>query len=194
MVMRETDVWEREWQGVGSPTPIERAAWIVRRAEVVLEQARETCLTARMARGKARMAREARQRRVDPLALLPPLEYVLPPLEYVQAVLTGSPEGVERRAEPAGESRFTPAAAPSTTLYVWGYGPARSVLCREQCEATATAARFAAESGWEAWQPGAWAKELTLPCGLRETIRTLEPILRQDPAVVGWGLRMRRRR
>src|SRR4029078_7746648 len=88
------------------------------------------------------------------------------------------------------------AAAPviCTTLYVWGYDFPTSLLCRELCESSAAAAAFARKAGWEPRRDGAWAKEITVPGGLREALREVERILRQDRSVVGWGARTRRGR
>jgi hypothetical protein len=80
-----------------------------------------------------------------------------------------------------------------TTVYVWGYGPPQSLLCREQCEPSWEAERFAAESGWDETKEGAWAKEIFLAAGLLEAQRALEPIFRRDTVVAGWGIRTVRR-
>ena len=86
----------------------------------------------------------------------------------------------------------TPYRGATVTLFVWGYEPPRSLFCREQCEESAAAALFAAAAGWDGTQPGAWARKITLPCGLAEALRGLKQVLQQDSAVAGWGVRHRR--
>jgi hypothetical protein len=155
-------------------------------ASGLLERAQRSCLEAKILHGQFRVAQENRRASRDPLAVLPPLEYrLLPPHSPLQTLVgRGGPDEAPWSAAPS--------TLPSTTVFVWGYDPPRTLLCREQFDESAEAARFAAESGWEASREGAWAKETTVRAGLTETLRQLEPVLRQDPAVVGWGAQMRR--
>jgi hypothetical protein len=75
-----------------------------------------------------------------------------------------------------------------TTVYVWGYGEPESVLCREQCEATAAARTFARQAGWEETAAAAWAVQITLPLSVAEAKQVLSPIFEQDGTVMGSGL------
>src|SRR5262249_30139419 len=142
--------------------------------QVVLEQARAIRLAARMTRGSIHGQPEALQESLRPEAALPPLEYVLPHLDQLPGGVT--PDCSSHQSRPT-----------QTTLYVWGYGPSQSLLCREFCQESVAAAQFALQLGWELSRPGAWAGELTRPLGLREMLAEVGPQLRRDPAVAGWG-------
>jgi hypothetical protein len=158
--------------------PIRQSAWLQQRAGALVERAQGACVKAKIVTGQARVARENRQASTGELALLPPLDYRLPPLN---SCLPGPPGGSAAADRPAAGS------ATSTILYVWGYDPPQSMLCCDHCEISEAARQFAAESGWDQNQPGAWAKAITLPWGLTKALRIAEPILREDSGVVGWG-------
>jgi hypothetical protein len=165
------------------PAVVGQAEQLLQQARSAAEQARAARIEARITQGRSRVAREDRRSRPHS-GSLPPLEYVLLPLE---APLRFFPV-VEEEVAGGPEAASSPPAI-GATLYVWGCEPPRSLLCREQCEASESAARFAAEAGWEANRPGAWAGEITLPLTMNEALRTLEPLLREDPGVAGWGIR-----
>lgn len=171
-----------------------RACQLSQQARALVERARSARLCARITRGIARATREDVRRRASLSLDLPPLDYILlPPGAPLPAL-------VDDAEEPASDlcTEMPPAWLPpapsggSVTLFVWGYEPPRSLFCREQCESTAAAAEFAARAGWEGTRPGAWAREITLPCGLTEALRGLKTVLRQDSAVAGWGVHRRR--
>lgn len=160
-----------------------------RRAATLVERALASCLEAKILRSQARLIRESRRSLPDELSLLPPLDYCLLPFGFSLPALEEEP-GPEELGQPVE----APLALPgTTTLYVWGYNPPTTLLCRERCESSVEAAVFARKTGWDPGREGAWAKEITVPGGLRDTLRALEPILRQDQGVVGWGARTRRR-
>jgi hypothetical protein len=153
------------------------------------ERAHAVCLQTRMTVGQARVAREQRQFRRDPLSLLPPLEYKLLPLPGTQSLPSAADTAVvdHAAAPPEPEPSLLPADS-NTALYVWGYQPAESSLCRDQCAATEEAARVAREMGWEEERRGAWAKEIHLGLSLIEMLRWVVPILHRDPGVDGWSM------
>jgi hypothetical protein len=103
------------------------------------------------------------------------LEYVLPPLEDVLKLTRCWPPGPPPPER--GESR----------IYVWGYGPLPTDLFQRPAEPTAAAREFAAAHGWDATRPDAWALELVLPLPLSRALGMLEPAMRRDPVVRGWG-------
>jgi hypothetical protein len=107
----------------------------------------------------------------------PAMEYTLPPLLHVLGELQ---EWADR----------DPGRSVQTTVYIWGYGRPESVLCREQCEATAAARTFARQAGWQEMAAAAWAVQITLRLSVAEAKRVLSPIFEQDGAVVGWGLQI----
>jgi hypothetical protein len=72
-------------------------------------------------------------------------------------------------------------------IYVWGYAPLHTDLWQQQAQPTAAAREFAATHGWDAMRPGAWALELVLPLPLSRALGKLEPAIRRDPAIRGWG-------
>lgn len=102
------------------------------------------------------------------------LEYVLPPLEEVLRLTGGG-----KMAKPV-----------VSHLYLWGYEPLRSSAVRGRAEPTEAARAFAAAHGWHAARSGAWALEWELPLPLSEALGELEPVLRGESAVLGWGGRM----
>jgi hypothetical protein len=110
----------------------------------------------------------------------------LTPLDYLLAPAYGEPIPIVAK----GSLRLQR----STTVYVWGYEPPQSLLCRELCKPSEEAAQFAAKSGWNNESEGAWAREITLAAGLIEALRATEPVFRRDPAAVGWGIRTARHR
>jgi hypothetical protein len=113
------------------------------------------------------------------------LDNSLLPLDYLLVPASGHLIPVVARSVP-GLRRIT-------TVYVWGYGPPQSLLCRGRFEPSWEAEQFAARSGWDENRDGAWAKEINLAVGLIEALRALEPIFRCEAAVVGWGMRTVRR-
>ena len=72
-------------------------------------------------------------------------------------------------------------------VYVWGYGKPVKVILQSRFEETEEASLFAAERGWDARRAGAWTGQMTLPLDLWDARRMLEPVLRLDPAILGWG-------
>lgn len=76
-----------------------------------------------------------------------------------------------------------------TTFYVWGYGQPFNVGVGVQFRETEAARCFAAERGWDAARPGAWASECRLDMPLSAAIGRCADTLRMDVAAVGWGLR-----
>lgn len=70
-------------------------------------------------------------------------------------------------------------------LYVWGYGLPSVML--QGAEPTAEARAFAAERGWDDTRDDAWALELPRSLPLSRALAVLEPSVRPDPAVTGWG-------
>jgi hypothetical protein len=68
-----------------------------------------------------------------------------------------------------------------------GYGPAQSRLLREQARSTPDAREFAVERGWNEERRGAWAIELALPAPLSSVLAALEPTIREDSCVIGYG-------
>jgi hypothetical protein len=70
---------------------------------------------------------------------------------------------------------------------VWGYEPARSRLLQEQGRSTPAAEAFAVERGWNAARSGAWAIELALSVPLSWALAALEPVIRDDLSVIGYG-------
>jgi hypothetical protein len=157
----------------------------------LLRKARAVCLEARMTVGQVRVGREKRQFSRDPLSLLPPLEYkLLSPHTPLPPLWEPAGADVDYPEAPPASPPLLPAS--STALYVWGYQPPESSLCRDQCAATEAAAQVARENEWEAARPGAWAKEVRLGLSLTEMLRLVVPILRRDPGVDGWQMSMRR--
>src|SRR5262249_40924708 len=145
-----------------------------------------TCLATRQMRGSIHRQREVLLESPLPETALPPLDYVLSRLDQLPAMLA------ETQAMETPLPVCPPLRSARTTLYVWGYGPPRSLLCRDFCGDSEAAAELALRSGWERLRRGAWAKELTRPLGLREMLAEVGPELRRDPAVAGWGLRTKR--
>src|SRR5438093_1069849 len=78
-------------------------------------------------------------------------------------------------------------ASEGCRIYAWGYGLPQCGMLREQRQPTAEARRFAVERGWDAARSGAWAREITLPLPLSVALAVLEPSLRRDAAVAGYG-------
>jgi hypothetical protein len=163
----------------------------------LIDRARAAHLNARIVQGLARACREVRRQARDPLALLSPLDYVLLPFAASLPPLSFDSEGFLEESEAPLQAPSTvperkrPEATVSTTLYVWGYEPSLPELGQEG-EATVAAAAFAIRSGWEVTRAGAWAMEISRPWGLQDVLHAFEPWLRQDPAVIGWGVHMRR--
>jgi hypothetical protein len=156
------------------------------RMQLIVEKVRTACHAARQARENSHRLRESLLESRLLEATLPPLGYVLPPLDQLPAVFA------EAGAMEALFTAHLPYPSVQTTLYVWGYGPPHCLLCRDFCQNSELAVRFALRSGWEQLRSGAWAKELTRPLALREMLTEVEGELRHDPAVAGWGLRMTR--
>lgn len=170
---------------------LHRALALQHRAQAVLEKVRNSCLEATMTRGQTRVQRENRHWARLPEATLPPVEFrfLASDAPWLQEGVAEPPLGLAW--DPPAEAA-SPAPRYATILYVWGYGEPPSLLCRERCVESAAARRFAAEAGWDATRPGAWARELTLPLRLTEVLRDLESDLRRDAGVAGWGARMER--
>jgi hypothetical protein len=101
------------------------------------------------------------------------MEYVLPPLAEVLKL-----------TQPRSPGTGQPAVS---QIYVWGYAPLHTDFWQRQAQPTAAAREFAATHGWDAMRPGAWAVELVLPLSLSRALGTLEPAIRRDPAIRGWG-------
>lgn len=175
--------------GTSPPGLVQQAGTLCQRARDLVERAKSARLDAKILQGRVRVAREDQRSRRDPLSRLPALDYVLSAWDDPLPPLTPEGEGADLTEAPPFPER---AAALVTTLYVWGYEPPQSLLCVDYCEVTAAAAQFAAESGWDPHQPGAWAKEIGLPWELSRALRIAEPILREDPGVLGWGMRLDR--
>lgn len=154
-------------------------------AGLLIEKARFLAPLLQATMERSRRSRTERQHHTA--ASPPPADSTLPPL-----LRELFPEG-ETLPEPLPEP-YAPEGTAWTTLYLWGYWPPRRDLWHEEYRETAAAAAFAAESGWDERRAGAWAQEISLPLGFRDALRALEPVLRQDPAVQGWGIAMRRRR
>lgn len=158
----------------------------VLRAQEAIERARTICAASWIERMKARGEREMARRLRSPEAALPDLEYALPPLAtalvYLARGLPPLPETAAARDAEAGSRQ-----AAFTVLYAWGYGRSRSRIVRMQFRETEAACRFAAERGWDRRRPGAWAGEQLFCVGLRAALRAVEPSLRVEPSVAGWG-------
>jgi hypothetical protein len=176
--------------GISRSGLIQQADTLQQRGRDLIERAQWACLDAKIIQGRARVAREDRRSRRDPLSLLPALDYVIAAWDDLLPPL--APEGEITDLTAALPFPERAAEAVTTTLYVWGYEPPQSLLCSDFCEVTEAAAQFAAESGWDPDQPGAWAKEIRLPWDLSRALRQAEPILRADPGVGGWGMRLER--
>jgi len=162
--------------------PALRAASLCGRAAAVQAHTREILIKARMICGAVRVMREDRHASGLPEASLPPLDFVL------YSVIP-RPLGLDLENPPAWLAQRL---IPPTTLYVWGYKPPESTLCRDQCQPSEAAEQFAARGGWDPRRPGAWAKETTVLQRLTDARRKLEPTIRQDGGVVGWGMRTAR--
>jgi hypothetical protein len=147
-----------------------------KRAREAREQARTIRLRAQVTRRKARLAREQRSWARSPEAMLPPLDYRLPPLPLRKAAVTRCP-------------LLCLLPTTRTTLYVWGRGELWGPSARLPIQYTEAARQFAAQRGWSEWAPDTWACEIELPFGLSEALEEFEPVLRRDPAIVGWALR-----
>lgn len=189
-----------------SAGPTVQARWLTDWALALQERAAEACLQAQMIQDQARVVLENGRLIQSGEAVLPSPDYVLlaedealPALEEREPEREGAlppvPEGSWSLAELAGEMGAPgpwrcPPRLMRTTLYVWGYGQLQEPHCREQCQASEAAIRAAIAAGWRPDRPGAWAAELTLPMGITDALRTFEPLLRSDPAVAGWELRM----
>jgi hypothetical protein len=96
---------------------------------------------------------------------------------------------------PGGRARtgwFSAVPASDTRLYVWGYGPPQSRLLCGPARSTPEAREFAVERGWDEERSGAWAIELALPVPLSAALDALEPAIRADRSVAGYGGRSMR--
>jgi hypothetical protein len=83
-------------------------------------------------------------------------------------------------------------ALPSTTVYVWGYGPPDPATTRFGCRYTESAGQYAAQQGWDEEDWAAWAFEIRLLGSWAEVVHQFAPQLQQDPAVSGWAIQYSR--
>jgi len=177
-------------EGEGSGGSLQRERLVSReavqrnalRAQEAIERARVICGAAWIERIKARSQREKAHWLRSPEAALPALELSLPPLEATLAYLDRGLPPIPDEPAASGQRRGV-----LTVLYAWGYGHSRPSILRMQFPETEEARRFAAERGWDRRQPGAWAGEQPFAVGLHAALRTVEPLLRTDQCVAGWG-------
>jgi hypothetical protein len=77
-------------------------------------------------------------------------------------------------------------------VVIWGYSRLEDPQLYRLFRLTRAAREFAAECGWDSEHPGAWAREFLSIRGLHQTLIEVEPLVREDPAVAGWGGRILR--